>query len=104
MSPVPTLGCVTDMPLPSLSSFLLCGSLSDPHPSLPTAELHDKEQHLVTVRAEKQQYADKLIDVMADYEKRKTDILNGIAKLVGEDPVDAPTPAKPVVKANFPGF
>jgi hypothetical protein len=69
-------------------------------------ELHENEISLRTVRAEKHQYADKLIDVMADYEKRKTDILNGIAKLVGEDPVDIPpSPSGQSRKSSdFTGF
>jgi chromosome segregation ATPase len=48
-------------------------------------DLHAKEQGLVLARAQKQQHADSLIDVMSDYEKRKTDALNSIALLVGEE-------------------
>jgi chromosome segregation ATPase len=67
--------------------------------------LHGKEQALVLVRAEKQQHADGLIGVMADYEKRKTDALNGIARLVGEEPLEAGAASPAVRKApNFAGF
>lgn len=60
-------------------------------------ELFDKEGELKNVRTEKQELADRLIEVMADYEKRKTERLNEIADLVGEERV----PGKP---SNFAGF
>lgn len=69
--------------------------------------LHLKEKEVVVVRAEKRQFADSLIGVMADYEKRKTEALNGIASLVGEDemPLDG-LDSSPMVKekAGFLGF
>ncbi len=68
-------------------------------------DLHGKEKALEVVRAEKQQHTDSLIDVMADYEKRKTDALNGIAALVGEDPVSAEDVAEaPPIKKKPSGF
>lgn len=66
--------------------------------------LHDKEKELVVVRAAKRQHTDNLINVMADYEKRKTEALNGIAQLVGEDPVDDVAPSLPKKKTSFAGF
>lgn len=68
-------------------------------------DLSKREASLATAREEKAQHADSLVAVMADYEKRKTDALNSIASLVGEDPVEvdvaAPTPPK---KTGFLGF
>lgn len=69
--------------------------------------LYLKETEVVVVRAEKRQFADSLIGVMADYEKRKTEALNGIASLVGEDemPLDG-LESSPIVKerTGFLGF
>lgn len=65
--------------------------------------LHGKEADLAKVREEKTQHADSLVSVMADYEKRKTDALNSIASLVGEDPVEADV-AAPKKAAGFLGF
>lgn len=48
-------------------------------------DLAEKEKSLDKVRSQKQDYADQLIKVMADYEKRKTERLNEIAQLVGVD-------------------
>lgn len=64
--------------------------------------LHEKEKALVVVRAEKQQHTDNLINVMADYEKRKTEALNGIAQLVGEEPLEDNSPS--LLKAKKPSF
>lgn len=70
--------------------------------------LHEKEKEVVDVRSEKQQHADSLISVMADYEKRKTDALNGIASLVGEDPIESssmsPIAAQKEPASSFLGF
>lgn len=63
-------------------------------------DLFDKEKSLGEVRTEKQQLADNLIKVMADYEKRKTDRLNEIAELVGGEPAKQITPRA----SNFSGF
>lgn len=46
-------------------------------------DLFEKEKALKKVRADKQDLADNLIKVMADYERRKTERLNEIADLVG---------------------
>ncbi|CAN8076573.1 unnamed protein product [Agarophyton chilense] len=64
-------------------------------------ELHTKEQHLGEVRRTKQDMADKLIKVMADYEKRKAERLNHIAELVADEEV--PT-KKPTPTSTFLGF
>lgn len=47
-------------------------------------ELFVKEKKLGEVRSEKQGYADDLIKIMADYERRKADRLEQIAHLVGD--------------------
>lgn len=68
-------------------------------------DLHKKEKLVAAVRTEKQQHADNLINVMADYEKRKTDALNSIARLVGEEPVDCDSPSGlRKAQAEFAGF
>lgn len=46
-------------------------------------ELAVKEKSLVNIRKDKQEFADQLIKVMADYERRKTERLNEIVSLVG---------------------
>ncbi len=65
-------------------------------------DLFEKEKKLSAVREQKQNMADDLIKVMADYERRKTERLNEIAHLVGEDvsPSSSGKPRKPV----FQGF
>lgn len=66
-------------------------------------ELSEKETGLSKIRSEKQEFADQLIRVMADYEKRKTDRLNEIAQLVGVD--DGNFHGKSSSKASsFSGF
>ena len=50
-------------------------------------DLKAKEGHLAEVRKEKQGVADELIQVMADYERRKTERLNEIAEIVGAEGV-----------------
>lgn len=65
-------------------------------------DLFTKENSLKEVRSEKQDLADDLIRVMADYEKRKTERLNEIADLVGGDSVR--TPASDRQTSNFSGF
>lgn len=68
-------------------------------------ELHKREKSVTAVRTEKQQHADNLINVMADYEKRKTEALNSIARLVGEDPVACESPVAPKKNvSDFAGF
>lgn len=63
-------------------------------------ELHTKENSLKVTRQAKQDLADKLIGVMAGYEKKKTARLNEIAELVGEDvPKSKSTP-----NSTFSGF
>lgn len=66
-------------------------------------ELATKEKELAVVRSRKQDLADRLIQVMADYEKRKTERLNEIAELVGEDQPRSKRDTKPV-KSSFSGF
>lgn len=68
------------------------------------AELHNKEKALAATRQEKENLADKLISVMANYEKRKTDALNGIARLVGEEPVDNDLESPGHNAPRFSGF
>lgn len=63
-------------------------------------DLFEKEKGLEQVRQEKQQLADDLIRVMADYERRKTERLNEIADIVGEQHVET----KPTKHPNFAGF
>jgi len=63
-------------------------------------DLFEREKELSDVRATKQDLADGLIGVMADYEKRKTERLNEIAALVGGEAV----PKKTAAKSNFAGF
>lgn len=63
-------------------------------------DLYGKEKSLKEVREEKQQLADNLIKVMADYERRKTERLNEIADLVGSQRVTKPTSKG----SNFSGF
>lgn len=67
-------------------------------------ELASKEKELRVVRDSKQDLADKLIEVMADFERRKTERLNEIAELVGED--RQPNAKKKTVspKPSFSGF
>lgn len=65
-------------------------------------DLFVKENSLKEVRTEKQDLADDLIRVMADYEKRKTERLNEIAELVGGDSGRRPTSKRP--ESNFSGF
>lgn len=62
-------------------------------------DLFDKEKTLKKVRADKQDLADKLIRVMADYERRKTERLNEIADLV-----DAGSSTSGKVTNNQPTF
>lgn len=62
-------------------------------------QLFQHEQSLKQVREQKQSLADSLIQVMADYEKRKTERLNEIAELVGTEPVQHLSK-----KHNFSGF
>lgn len=62
-------------------------------------ELFAKEKQLEDARSNKQDLTDKLIGVMADYEKRKTERLNEIANLVGADPANNKS-----AKSNFAGF
>lgn len=47
-------------------------------------QLHEQEIELGKVREKKQELADSLIKVMAEYEKRKTERLNEIASIVGD--------------------
>lgn len=63
-------------------------------------DLFTKEESLNKIRKDKQDLADNLIRVMADYEKRKTERLNEIAHLVGSEPVQR----KPSNPSNFAGF
>eukprot|EP00177_Eucheuma_denticulatum_P004017 GFKZ01007255.1.p2 GENE.GFKZ01007255.1~~GFKZ01007255.1.p2 ORF type:complete len:327 (+),score=45.34 GFKZ01007255.1:2301-3281(+) len=63
-------------------------------------DLFEKEKGLEQVRQEKQQFADDLIRVMADYERRKTERLNEIADIVGEQPIETKSTKHP----NFAGF
>lgn len=68
-------------------------------------DLVEKEKDLKVVRDSKQDLADKLIEVMADFERRKTERLNEIAELVGEDqqPDVKKKNVKPA-KSSFSGF
>lgn len=63
-------------------------------------DLFEKEKALKEVRKEKQDMADGLIRVMADYERRKTERLNEIAELVGAEAPNTRPPKAP----NFVGF
>lgn len=63
-------------------------------------DLHGKEKSLKEVREGKQQLADNLIKVMADYERRKTERLNEIADLVGGQRVTKSSSKS----SNFAGF
>lgn len=65
-------------------------------------DLFEKEGELGEVRKEKQAFADQLITVMADYEKRKTDRLNEIVDLVGGEPVGEQKTASRA--SDFVGF
>lgn len=67
-------------------------------------DLFEKEKALVAVRENKQNMADNLIKVMADYERRKTERLNEIAHLVGEGVVSSPSAPLSQKKSNFQGF
>lgn len=64
-------------------------------------DLFEKEKNLAAVRESKQKMADDLIRVMADYETRKTERLNQIAHLLGEDTASAAPGEK---KSRFLGF
>lgn len=65
-------------------------------------DLFAKENTLKDVRTEKQDLADDLISVMADYEKRKTERLNEIAELVGGETAQIRSSKRP--SSNFSGF
>jgi chromosome segregation ATPase len=69
--------------------------------------LHVKGKDLVVARAEKQQHADSLINTMSEYEKRKTDALNSIAQLIGEEPLETNGLSQAIPKrtsSTFGGF
>lgn len=68
-------------------------------------DLAAKEKDLKAVRATKQDLADKLIEVMADFERRKTERLNEIAELVGEErQPESKKKAGKSPKSSFSGF
>jgi len=72
-------------------------------------DLFAKEKKLGTVREKKQKLSDDLIQVMADYERRKSERLEQIAHLVGATHQDeanggSSNKAKKTTKSTFQGF
>lgn len=67
-------------------------------------DLHTKEIDLKRVRDDKQDSADQLIRVMADYERRKTERLNEISAILGDESATNSAPGKKKASTEFAGF